>query len=126
MRFLADQDVYAGTIGFLSGLGHEVSAAAELGLARAEDAVLLPFAREQQRILLTRDRDFGSFVFAEGAGPGLMYLRALPSTQNPVHAELERVLTLYTQQQLQDSFLVIEPGRHRLRRLVPGQGTAGQ
>ncbi len=30
MRLLADQDVYAATVGFLSGLGHEVTAAAGL------------------------------------------------------------------------------------------------
>jgi hypothetical protein len=36
-----------------------------------------------------------------------------------VHAEFERVLTLYTEQELQGSFVVIEPGRHRIRRLTP-------
>src|SRR5579862_7901261 len=34
MRFLADQDVYAITIQFLSRLGHDVTPAADLGLAR--------------------------------------------------------------------------------------------
>ena len=36
MKFLADQDVYATTIGFLSGLGHDVVRVAQLGLAQAE------------------------------------------------------------------------------------------
>ena len=91
MKFLADQDVYASTIGFLSGLGHDVVPAARLGLAQAEDAELLRIAHEQGRILLTRDRDFGGLVFVQGGGPGVIYLRVLPSTQNAVHAELERI-----------------------------------
>jgi hypothetical protein len=33
MRFLTDQDVYAVTIRILSDLGHDVVAAAQLGLA---------------------------------------------------------------------------------------------
>ena len=55
-------------------------------------------------------------------GPGVIYLRMTPSTQNAVHAELERILTLYTEQVLQGSFVVVEPGRHRIRTLASGQG----
>src|SRR5262245_57393206 len=122
MNFLADQDVYATTIAFLRGLGHDVVPVAQLGLAQADDIELLRVAREQERILVTRDRDFGGLVFVQGHGPGVCYLRILPSTQSGVHAELERVLTLYTEQELQSSFVVIEPGRHRIRKPASGQG----
>lgn len=60
MRFLADQDVYAITIAFLSGLGHDVVRAAQFGLAQAGDADLLRVAHEQGRVFVTRDRDFGA------------------------------------------------------------------
>ncbi len=120
MKFLADQDVYAGTVVFLRALGYEVVTAAGLGLSRAEDAELLRVAHEQARIFVTRDRDFGSLVFVRGDGPGVVYLRILPSTLNTVHAELERVLKLYNEQDLQDAFVVVEPGRHRIRRLGLG------
>ena len=122
MKFLADQDVYATTIGFLSGLGHDVVPAAQLGMAQAEDAELLRVAHEQGRIFVTRDRDFGALVFVQGSGPGVIYLRMLQSTQNAVHAKFERVLTLYSEQELQASFVVIEPGRHRIRKLGPSPG----
>jgi predicted nuclease of predicted toxin-antitoxin system len=122
MNFLADQDVYASTVRFLSGLGHDVVTAGQLGLAQAEDSELLRIAHEQGRIFVTRDRDFGGLVFVQGSGPGVIYLRILPSTQASVHAELERVLTLYTEQELQASFVVVEPGRHRIRRPAPPPG----
>src|SRR5437660_12407154 len=107
MRFLTDQDVYTATSRFLSGLGHDVVTAAQLGLAQAEDAELLRVAQEQGRIFVTRDRNFGGLVFVQGGGAGVVYLRMLPSTQGVVHVELERVLTLYSEQELQDSFVVI-------------------
>lgn len=119
MKFLADQDVYAATIGFLSGLGQDVVRAAQLGLAQTKDAELLRVAQERGRILLTRDRDFGGLVFVQRGGAGVIYLRILPSTLSTVHAELERVLTLYTERQFQGSFVVIEPGRHRMRKIRP-------
>jgi predicted nuclease of predicted toxin-antitoxin system len=120
MRFLADQDVYAITIAFRNGLGHDVVRAAQLGLAQAEDDELLRVARELERVFVTRDRDFGALVFVQGGGPGVLYLRILPSTQNAVHAQLERVLKSCSETELQSSFVVIEPGRHRIRKLGPG------
>src|SRR5437879_6217790 len=122
MKFLADQDVYTTTVAFLSGLGHDVVPVAQLGRAQAEDAELLRVAHEQGRIFVTRDRDFGGLVFVQGSGPEVIYLRVLPSTQTAVHAELERALTLYNERELQASFVVIEPGRHRIRRLGPAPG----
>src|SRR6266851_895465 len=110
MKFLADQDVYAVTISFIRDLGHDVVTAAQLNMSRAKDPELLRTAHDQGRIFVTRDRDFGALVFVQACGPGVIYLRVLPSTQNAVHAELERVLTLYSEQELQSSFVVIEPG----------------
>jgi len=46
---------------------------------------------------------------------GVLYLRVLPSTQNAVHNELERVLRIYTEEELVKAFVVIEPDSHRIR-----------
>jgi predicted nuclease of predicted toxin-antitoxin system len=125
MRLLTDQDVYAATVQFLRGMGHEVATAAERGMSQSADAELLRAARADRRVFVTRDRDFGGLVFVHALGAGVLYLRMLPSTIQAVHAELGRVLELYGQDELQDAFVVIEPGRHRIRRAAgsgPGQG----
>jgi predicted nuclease of predicted toxin-antitoxin system len=119
MNFLADQDVYAATTAFLRGLGHDLVTAAQLGLSQVDDSDLLRVATEQGRIFITRDRDFGGLVFVRGEGPGVIYLRVLPSTLNVVHAELAGVLATYTPEQLAESFVVVEPGRHRIRKVPP-------
>jgi predicted nuclease of predicted toxin-antitoxin system len=90
---------------------------ARIGLSQAEDEEILHVAQEQDRILITRDRDFGNLVFVQALGAGVLYLRILPSTQNAVHAELERVLTAYTEEELTRAFVVVEAGGHRIRRL---------
>ena len=117
MRFLTDQDVYAATVQLLRDLDHDVVTAAQLRLSRASDATLLHTARGQGRILVTRDRDFGNLVIAQGLATGVVYLRLLPSTLAAVHVELERVLARYNQTTLLHAFVVVEPARHRLRRL---------
>jgi predicted nuclease of predicted toxin-antitoxin system len=62
MRLLLDQDVYAATAQFLSGLGHDVLRVAQIGLAQAKDEEILRVAQSLNRILLTRDRDYGNLV----------------------------------------------------------------
>lgn len=81
----------------------------------AIDTDLLAVAAKEQRILVTRDRDFGGLVFLDRKSGGVIYLRVQPSTVNAVHAELENVLNRYTEDQLRMAFVVIEPGRHRFR-----------
>jgi predicted nuclease of predicted toxin-antitoxin system len=120
MRLLADQDVYAATVRLLRDLGHDVATAAERGLAQAADADLLRAAQADGRVFVTRDRDYGGLVFVQERGAGVLYLRVLPSTLQAVHAELERVLGMYEETELRDLFVVVEPGRHRLRRATPG------
>jgi len=117
MMFLVDQDVYAIIVRFLTDSGHDVVPVAQIGLSRASDTDLLGIAQEQNRIFVTRDRDFGGLVFVKGSGVGVIYLRVLPSTQNAVVKELERVLNSYTEEELRMAFVVVEPGRHRFRKL---------
>jgi len=118
MKFLLDQDVYASTARLLNDLGHDVVPVAQIGLSQADDSELLGIAQEQSRIFVTRDRDFGGLVFVENLGAGVIYLRILPSTQNAVHNELERVLMSYSEGELMMAFVVVEPGRHRFRKLL--------
>ncbi|WP_089936888.1 DUF5615 family PIN-like protein [Candidatus Entotheonella palauensis] len=118
MRLLLDRDVYAITARFLRELNHDVVTAADIGGARATDEELLLIAQKQGRIFVTRDRDFGGLVFVDDMGVGVSYLRSQPTLVHPVHEELERVLQSYSEADLQKAFVVVEPGRHRFRRLT--------
>ena len=119
MKFFTDQDVYLATTQFLRAGGHDVLTAAEAGLATAPDHELLAEARRLDRVFVTRDRDFGGLIFVQRLESGVIYLRMTPATVESTHAELERVLGLYDQTELGDSFVVIEPGRHRIRQVKP-------
>lgn len=124
MTLLTDQDVYAATVRFLRDLGHDVATAAERGRFDAADHDLLRVASAEGRVLVTRDRDYGGLVFVRALGAGVVYLRVLPTTLDAVHAELGRVLGLYDPAALLGAFVVVEPGRHRLRRPPGGTDSA--
>ncbi len=120
MKLLLDQDVYLVTARFLSDLGHDVVPVAQIGLAQADDEEILRVAQEQDRILVTRDRDFGNLVFVKALGSGVLYLRIRHATLSAVHSELERVLSIYTEEDLNRAFVVVDAGGHRIRRLPRG------
>jgi predicted nuclease of predicted toxin-antitoxin system len=117
MKFLLDQDVYAVTERFLREQGHDIVTASQLGLSRAKDSDLLKIANEQERIFVTRDRDYGNLVFVHGSGSGVIYLRMLPSTMQDIHAEMMNVLETYGETELARAFVVIEKNRHRIRKI---------
>ena len=119
MKLFLDQDVYAVTTRPLRSRGHDVVTAAETGHARSVDMLILETAASEARILVTRDRDYGELVFVRGAPTGVIYLRVLPSTIAPVHESLDSVLGRYSEAELRAAFVVIEPGRHRIRRYFP-------
>jgi predicted nuclease of predicted toxin-antitoxin system len=117
MKLFLDQDVYAKTAQFLKDLNHDVLTARETGNAQTIDQELLDIAHQQDRILITRDRDFGGLVFITHAGSGVIYLRMKPNNIHAVHAELENVLLSYPETALKQAFIVVEAGRHRFRKL---------
>jgi predicted nuclease of predicted toxin-antitoxin system len=106
------------TARFVRDLGHNVVLASDLGLSRACDTVLLSRAQQERRIFMTRDKDLGALVFVERLGRGVLLLRITPSTVEATNAELAKVLSSYTEEELAAAFVVIEPGQHRFRRLL--------
>ena len=118
MKLLLDEDVYEITARFLLSLGIDVVRVSELGMAAASDEENLRKAIEIGRIFVTRDRDYGNLVFIKEIKSGVLYLRVLPSTVNEVHTELERILKHYNEEQLRSAFVVVEAGRHRIRRII--------
>ena len=118
MRLFLDHDVYAMTAQFLKDLGHDVVTAGESGHAQTDDRELLRIARNDDRLLVTRDRDFGRLVFVLRAGSGVIYLRLNPTNLSAVHEELKRVLETYSESELKEAFVVVETGRHRFRNVA--------
>jgi hypothetical protein len=69
-------------------------------------------AAKDKRLLITRDKGFGSLTFlGDFEVSGVILLRIKPENQDQVHAELRKVLEAHDERELQKSFCTIEPGR---------------
>jgi len=81
MKFLVDRCAGRRLAVWLRKQGHDVSESQERG-PDPGDRTLLQWAVAEQRILITMDKDFGEFIFAENAPhSGLIRLPDLPVPQ---------------------------------------------
>ena len=75
MRILADENIDPDLIDWLRAEGHDVVSIREVARG-APDTHVLAMATDQERILLTADKDFGDLVFRRGLpAPGIILLR---------------------------------------------------
>ena len=76
MKFLLDANVEYRLAAFLTTLGHDVKTIALDYPTSLIDQAVLTLAVEEQRILLTNDRDFGELIFRQHVPHcGIIYFR---------------------------------------------------
>lgn len=113
MRFLADESCDFSIVRALQAKGHDVVAVCELS-PRAEDEAVMQLALEENRILLTEDKDFGQLVYAKTVGTsGVIFIR-FPAKERLTLAETVIDLVEKRGEQLTGSFVVVQPGRIRI------------
>ena len=96
MRFLADMGISPGVVAFLSDLGHDAVHLHEQGLDRLPDGEILRMAKDEERILLTHDLDFGDLVAASGERlPSAVIFRLRNMQPNRVNHYLQSVVAKY-------------------------------
>ena len=77
MKFLVDQNRSPALAERLRDAGHDAVHTMELGLERAEDDELLLRAREEQRVVISGDTDFGALLaLANATSPSVILFRS--------------------------------------------------
>jgi predicted nuclease of predicted toxin-antitoxin system len=115
VKFLADESCDWAVVRALRDAGHDVVAVGEVA-AGAEDEVVLALAAREGRIVLTEDKDFGRLAYADRSGSaGVMLLRFPAPARKQVAGELVELVWAHGHR-LAGAFIVVEPGRARIRR----------
>ncbi len=118
MRVLADAAVALSTIDALRTHGHDVVHVRDLGLQRADDAVILARAKLDGRVVATFDLDFGDLMAAGGdILPSVVIMRL--NDQSAPNATTRLLNSLETCKTDLDAgaVVIVEESRNRVRKL---------
>lgn len=105
------------TVQALRASGHEAVHLQEEGLERLADTAILEKARQEERIVLTCDLDFG-YILATGTYtlPSVIIFRLQSYTPTSVTPRLLAALSDYSRELAAGAIVTVEDSRYRLRR----------
>jgi len=117
LKIKLDENLPAGLVAALAGVGHDVHTVADEGLVGEPDDVVWKACLVERRFLITQDLDFSDIRrFEPGTHPGILVLRlARPGRR----ALSERVLRLFESEPVDEwlgCFVVATDRKLRVRR----------
>jgi len=118
LKFFLDINISPQVKEFLINLGYEAFHAADFDLFKAKDREILEKAVELDSILLTIDLDFGALLAVEGiVVPGVIIFRLENPSREQMQQRLFQLLKRYSEKELKETLIIIEPTRIRRREL---------
>jgi predicted nuclease of predicted toxin-antitoxin system len=122
MRFLADMGVSMRIVEWLRASGHDAIHLRDEGLQKLPNGEIFQKAIREERVVLTFDLDFGEIVAASGGTSVSAILFRLRNTRADfVVQRLKAVLDQSTEELAQGAVVLVEDGRHRVRRMPIGK-----
>jgi predicted nuclease of predicted toxin-antitoxin system len=75
VKLLLDQNLSPRLVGSLSDVFPDSAHVRDLGLARADDAAIWDYARENELTIVSKDSDFHQLSFLRGSPPKVIWIR---------------------------------------------------
>ena len=117
MRFLADECCDTGLVSSLRGDGHDVIYVLEGKPGVSDDEVLIE-AYNEERILVTEDKDFGELVYRlKKPSRGIVLIRMDVKERHMKWLRLKKLIENY-EERLPGHFVVIDTQKFRFRPLI--------
>ena len=114
MKLLVDACLSRQLVEGLKAAGHDVATVADWPEDPGDEAILA-VARKEARVVVTRDKDFGTLVVQSGAShQGLLQIRRIPlRMQTQVCLQ---VLSAHETELNEGAIVTIQPGRIRVKK----------
>jgi predicted nuclease of predicted toxin-antitoxin system len=115
MKFLFDQSADFRLISHLRERGHDVEAISRHYPPGLADEDVLAIARQEQRVLVVADRDFGELIFHQQlTHAGVIFFRLPGATLQAKIEHLNTVLEEHAEALERGEFLVVTAGQIRV------------
>jgi predicted nuclease of predicted toxin-antitoxin system len=115
MKFIADEGVDLLIVEAIRAQGHDVFFVME-GMSGASDEAIQARARAENRILITKDKDFGELTFRLKLTHAGIVLSRLEGLKGVLKAKIVAAVIEKYGDALAEAFTVIQPGNVRIRK----------
>ena len=117
MRFLVDADIPRSTTALLRDLGNEVVDIRDIRPPGTEDSEIYSIAREEERIIFTRDLRFGNIItYPPGEHSGIIVLRVHLLSVPEINAVVEDFLKSVSWEDISGALVVLRKDSLRIRK----------
>jgi len=117
MKFLLDADMPKSTADIIRSFGYDVEDVRDIGLGAAKDKEIIEYALKNERIIVTRDTDFGE-VLRYPKHPGAIIFR-LPYTfiAEKINERVKKFFETVDEKDIKNTIIIVELTRYRRRPL---------
>ncbi|MBZ0204614.1 MAG: DUF5615 family PIN-like protein [Ignavibacteria bacterium] len=117
MKFLVDVGVSNKVEEYLKSIGFDTSCIRHIN-ARMNDLEIIQIASEENRIILTMDKDFGDLVFKSGKSHAGVLLLRLEDESSDNKVKIVRSIIENFSNELSNNFCVFHKGKLRIRKML--------
>ena len=116
MKFLLDVNLSPDWLAEFSKHGIEAIHWSQVGDIRAEDSVIMQYARDHEYIVFTHDLDFGAMLAAtEASSPSVIQIRIQDVSPQSLAPRFFRVIDQFKSQLTQGALVVVDARKNRAR-----------
>jgi predicted nuclease of predicted toxin-antitoxin system len=119
VKFLVDESTGQSVVNELRRLGHDVISIQEI-FPSLDDPPILDIAGNENRILITNDKDFGELIYRSRLPHAGVLLFRLQDESAANRARMIRQVLQSCGEKLQGSFVIASERKIRIRRSWPG------
>ncbi len=114
LRFLLDENVSPKTADHLKGKGHDTQHVGEVKLGNANDHAVARFAQENNRIIVTFDKDFGQIYHDSGKASGIIIITAQNPSPKIINELLENLIKRVNGIRLAKALVILNETGYRI------------
>lgn len=117
LKILLDADMPKSSAEVMQSAGYDVEDVRDIGMGAAKDREIIEYALGNERIIVTRDTDFGEILrYPEHPG-GIILRLPYTFTAEELNRALKEFLDTVRENEIKNAIIILELGRYRRRPL---------
>ncbi|MCD5409405.1 MAG: DUF5615 family PIN-like protein [Methanocellales archaeon] len=117
LKFLLDADMPRSSAEVIRSAGYDIEDVRDIGMGAAKDREIIEYALKNERIIVTRDADFGEILRYPKHPGGIIFRLPYTFRVEELNKILKEFLNSVEEDKIRNAIIIVEVGRYRKRSL---------